>query len=181
MVGMKKSVLSFFVVLLSLFFIQAWSAVEDFAFMGLPLKDKTRQEIRQYLFEIGGFQQAAHLGNLRNYDKYFPLYRMKDTYYIEFYFDKDKKLQKFRRVFRPQTGTIVGDWLPIGVTQWVAEISKMLGEKTKSVQSLKVVGGFVGRYYEWQSANYTLSFGPIESPQVQPLVLEFTKKSPMNF
>ncbi|MDG6778019.1 hypothetical protein QCB44_04775 [Thiomicrorhabdus sp. zzn3] len=69
--------------------------------LGIKLSDAGLNQVRQHLWDIGGFQQARSTVRQRNIDKFFTWSRLRDSYYVEFRYNHAGKVTSAKRLYRP--------------------------------------------------------------------------------
>ncbi len=104
--------------------------INKVSFLGIPILSANLDDVRSQLWSIGGFNQARSTKQKRAIDKFFPSYRLQDSYYIEFRYLSSGNLFSAKRQYRPQSTHFQNKQTPISTRAVAAELSQSLGPPT---------------------------------------------------
>lgn len=69
--------------------------------LGIELATANLNQVREQLWDIGGFMQARSTVRQRNIDKFFTWSRIRDSYYVEFRYNNSGNVTSVKRLYRP--------------------------------------------------------------------------------
>lgn len=75
--------------------------LKDITFLGLKISESKVKEVRNHLWDIGGFLQAKTSVTQHNIDKFFPWSTIRDSYYVLFEYNHAGEITSVKRLFRP--------------------------------------------------------------------------------
>lgn len=124
--------------------------LEELYILGLQPAKSNLNEVREHLWNIGGFRQAKSTIRQRNLDKFFSVSRIRDSYYIEFRYNHAGSVTSVKRLYRPYSVENVNRRTPIQTRDVALELSQQLGPATNTQH--KRWGGSLGyRSYIWEN------------------------------
>ncbi|MDX1796161.1 MAG: hypothetical protein R3219_05485, partial [Hydrogenovibrio sp.] len=71
--------------------------ISEFTFLGLQLDGANKSLIEGQMNNLGGFKKARSTAKADNIDKYFPVNRMRDSYFVQFRYRYDGELFSVKR------------------------------------------------------------------------------------
>lgn len=126
--------------------------IDDVKILGVKIVGQEVKVVRQLLWDIGGFKQAASTLRQGNIDKFFTYSQSKDSYYIEFRYNPQGKVTKVKRMFRYISTQYNNRLTPINTRDVAREIAAQIGEPTKTVRKSWGAGPSYNSYI-WESDN----------------------------
>lgn len=133
----------------------ASSALKDTAFLGMKLTDLDYASVRTQLLGVGGFKQDRTTTQLRNVDKFFTSYNLRDSYYIEFRYNDAGNVVSVKRLYRPNSILNANKRTPIDTRDVAFSIIDQAGQPT---QVLRKGWGGSPTYsaYIWKDEDLTI-------------------------
>lgn len=122
--------------------------INQASFFGLTILDSDISQVRDQLWNIGGFKQARSTKRKRAIDKFFISYQAKDTYYIEFRYTSAGKLLSAKRLYRPQSIHFKNKRTAIQTREIALDLIKELGPPT---QVKRIAGHRSYSTFEWET------------------------------
>lgn len=119
-----------------------------------PLKHSLNS-VRQHLWSIGGFRQAAFSVRQRNVDKFFATTRMVESYYLEFHYDNAGKITRIYQLYRPISNRLSETQNPLKTRYIAEEISQQIGDPTQ-IKTKGSAGSPNYAAYIWQNDKLTV-------------------------
>lgn len=149
-------------------------APKQVRFLGLEVANLTQKQVRQQLWQIGGFKFSRSSRHKHNIDKFFTQTRLEDSYSVTFYYNDLGEVTRFRRLYRPYS-TRGDNNGRLANTQRIARaLSKELGPA--QVQR-KGWGGFHPYLsYSWQDEEVAIRIDRVGEHPMGDVFIEYQIK-----
>lgn len=122
--------------------------INNATFFGISVIDSDVNTIRKQLWDIGGFNQARSSKKKRAFDKFFPSYQAKDSYFIEFRYTSTGELLSAKQLFKPLSLDFKNKRSRIKTKEVALDLIEQLGQPTRIIT---VGGSRAYSSYEWET------------------------------
>ncbi len=106
--------------------------INNASLFGISILDSNVNKVREQLWNIGGFNQAQSTKKKRAFDKFFPSYKAKDSYFIEFKYTSSGKLLSAKRLYKPQSIGFKNKRSRIKTKEVALELVEQIGNQQES-------------------------------------------------
>ncbi|QKI89158.1 hypothetical protein [Thiomicrorhabdus xiamenensis] len=140
-------------------------------FLGLEVAKLTQKQVRQQLWQIGGFKFSRSSLKQHNIDKFFTQTRLADSYSVTFYYNDLGEVTRFRRLYRPYSTQGDNNGRLLNTQRVAHELSKELGPA--QVQR-KGWGGFAPYLsYSWQDEEVAIHIDRVGEHPMGEVFIEY--------
>lgn len=140
--------------------------------LGLKLTEANKNEVREHIRNLGGFQQDRSTYRHNNIDKYFGYSNLRDSYYVEFRYDANGKIVSAKRLFR-RSGLRFNNELRDLQTEEVArELIQDFGQPT-FVERKGRMGSPSYSAFTWQDDLVTIRIDRVGGDHFSPIFISY--------
>lgn len=129
---------------------------------GVALNGAERDLVNTQLKDIGGFTEARSTKREHNFDKYFPTFRKRELYYVEFHYTPDGQLYSAKEVYRPLSTRFANKRTPIQTRTVAMELAQKIGQPSQ-IERKSAEGTPSYRAYIWNGKNMKITVDRIGS------------------
>ncbi|MBN2606572.1 MAG: hypothetical protein JXR47_04465 [Thiotrichales bacterium] len=129
---------------------------------GVALNGAVRDLINTQIKDIGGFTEARSTQREHNFDKYFPTFRKRELYYVEFHYTPDGQFYSAKEVFRPVSTRFENKLSPIQTREVARQLVEKIGQPTR-VERKSADGAPGYNAYIWDGKNLTITVDRVGS------------------
>lgn len=101
---------------------------------GVALNGAVRDLINTQIKDIGGLRESRSTQLENNFDKYYPSFRKRQLYYVEFHYTPDGQLYSAKELFRPVSTRFENRLSPITTRQVAQKLSERIGQPSRIVR-----------------------------------------------
>ncbi|MBO1925149.1 hypothetical protein [Thiomicrorhabdus sp. 6S3-12] len=143
-------------------------------FLGLEVAKLTQKQVRQQLWQIGGFKFSRSSLQQHNIDKFFTQTRLEDSYSVTFYYNDLGEVTRFRRLYRPYSARRDNNGQLLNTQRVASELSKELGP---ALIQRKGWGGFHPYLsYSWQDDEVAIRIDRVGEHPLGDVFIEYRIK-----
>ncbi|WP_024851127.1 hypothetical protein [Hydrogenovibrio kuenenii] len=129
---------------------------------GVALNGAERDLINTQLKDIEGFSEARSTQKEHTFDKYFPTFRKRELYYVEFHYTPDGQLYSAKEVYRPVSTRFENKLSPIQTHEVALKLSEKIGQPSR-IERKSADGTPSYRAYVWDGKNVTVTVDRVGS------------------
>lgn len=148
--------------------------------LGIEPTNFNLNQVREHLWNIGGFLQARSTIRQRNVDKFFTWSRIRDSYYLEVRYNHVGNITSIKRLYRPYSTEQSNRRSAITTREVALELVKQAGQPHKTVR--KGWGGTLAySSFEWEDDNIKIVVDREGSEKLGNIFVEYTVKNESPF
>lgn len=162
---------------LSLASFPLWAAsASDFTLLGMKLAGSDKEEIRKSLYDWDGFQQSPSSLYRKQWDRFFPKNLMRETYYLDFRYEKDGKFSSLRILYRPHHAEYSRPASSIDTQALLQQLVPLIGSPQQRVRHTSPgIAGYNG--YRWEDEQSVIELAREDEHPARPVVLTMRMKN----
>lgn len=152
------------------------ASVSDYTLLGMKVMEMKQPDIRKTLFKWDGFTKPQASLNSKQFDRFYPVNILRETYRIEFRYDLDSSFASLQIKYRPFSSEFNNQHAGVNIPAVLAQLTPIIGSPKARIR--RTSPGFADyNAYVWEDDNASLSLDLEDQQPGRPVILTLRKKT----